>query len=177
MNRNEIILLLQQNHQSFFDLIENLQQPEFNKKVSDKWTPAQQYVHILKSVAPVNMAFVLPRFILKWKFGKANRPSKTYDQLIEKYKTKLQAGGRATGQFNVEKDYDFEQREILFKKTRTVVTQLCKRINNYSEEALDYYILPHPLLGKLTLREMLYFTAYHVQHHQQLVTDILNNKS
>lgn len=25
---------------------------------------------------------------------------------------------------------------------------------------------PHPLLGKLTLREMMFFTIYHVQHHE-----------
>jgi hypothetical protein len=29
--------------------------------------------------------------------------------------------------------------------------------------------LPHPLLGKLTLREMLYFTAYHADHHRHSI--------
>jgi hypothetical protein len=33
--------------------------------------------------------------------------------------------------------------------------------------------LPHPLLGKLTLREMIYFTIYHVQHHHKLVQNQL----
>jgi hypothetical protein len=27
-------------------------------------------------------------------------------------------------------------------------------------------VLPHPLLGKLTIREMLYFTVYHGEHHR-----------
>jgi len=30
-------------------------------------------------------------------------------------------------------------------------------------------LLPHPLLGKVTVREMLYFTIHHVQHHHALV--------
>ena len=34
---------------------------------------------------------------------------------------------------------------------------------------LDAVLLPHPLLGKLTVREMLFFTVYHVQHHRALV--------
>ncbi|MCB9182399.1 MAG: DinB family protein [Flavobacteriales bacterium] len=46
---------------------------------------------------------------------------------------------------------------------------LCKRTSRWSESDLERYLLPHPLLGKLTLREMLYFTLYHVQHHQALV--------
>jgi len=33
------------------------------------------------------------------------------------------------------------------------------------EDDLDRVMLPHPLLGKLTLREMLFFTIYHVEHH------------
>ena len=32
-------------------------------------------------------------------FGKANRASKDYAGLITKYKTKLQAGGKASGRF------------------------------------------------------------------------------
>jgi len=50
-----------------------------------------------------------------------------------------------------------------------VADKLCRKTMKHSEAALDKYILPHPLLGKLTLREMLYFTAYHVAHHKQLV--------
>jgi hypothetical protein len=37
-------------------------------------------------------------------------------------------------------------------------------------------ILPHPLLGKITIREMLYFTAYHVQHHENIIKRDLKNK-
>ena len=33
------------------------------------------------------------------------------------------------------------------------------------KKQLDHYLLPHPLLGKITLREMLFFSAYHIQHH------------
>jgi hypothetical protein len=40
---------------------------------------------------------------------------------------------------------------------------------------LDLLILPHPLLGKLTLREMLYFTLYHVEHHEKQVLENLKS--
>jgi hypothetical protein len=36
---------------------------------------------------------------------------------------------------------------------------------NWGESELDSYILPHPILGKLTIREMLFFTLYHDTLH------------
>jgi len=47
------------------------------------------------------------------------------------------------------------------------VNRLCARVRKYNEQQLDSYILPHPLIGKLTLREMLYFTLYHAEHHHK----------
>ncbi|NBX80802.1 MAG: DinB family protein, partial [Flavobacteriales bacterium] len=41
--------------------------------------------------------------------------------------------------------------------------------DNFTEDDLDKYVLPHPLLGKLTLREMLCFTIYHVKHHVEII--------
>lgn len=46
---------------------------------------------------------------------------------------------------------------------------LSVRVDSWTEQDLDTVLLPHPLLGKLTVREMLYFTIYHAQHHQMLV--------
>ena len=49
------------------------------------------------------------------------------------------------------------------------VTRLAGAIEGWSESALDRYRLPHPLLGKLTVREMLLFTFYHHEHHANTV--------
>lgn len=46
--------------------------------------------------------------------------------------------------------------------------RLCASLDSFTEKELDQYVLPHPLLGKLTLREMMFFTIYHVQHHEVL---------
>lgn len=36
----------------------------------------------------------------------------------------------------------------------------------WSESDLDALALPHPLLGPISARELLHFTAYHLEHHQ-----------
>jgi hypothetical protein len=48
---------------------------------------------------------------------------------------------------------------------RKSVNSICKYTDEYSEVQLDHYILPHPLLGKVTIQEMMYFTIYHAEHH------------
>ena len=99
MNKQQIIEQLQENHQSFTNMILSLKEKEFLFTTDDKWTAGQQAEHIFRSVKPVELAFALPLFILGINFGKANRPSRSYASLLQKYKDKLAAGGRASGRF------------------------------------------------------------------------------
>ncbi|MES2331625.1 MAG: DinB family protein [Bacteroidota bacterium] len=168
MNKEQLAELLRNNHAQFIEQINGLNDTDLCYAAEGKWSAAQQLDHIVRSVSPVNMAMGLPKFVLKWKFGVANRPSKTFEGLTEKYTRKLQEGGKASGRF-VPAPVGADQKEKLAKQLNALVNNLSRKTETHSEEALDKYILPHPLLGKLTLREMLYFTAYHVQHHSELV--------
>ena len=174
MNKAEIITFMQKNHSDFIALIASLDKNDFCKQVADKWTPAQQAKHIYKSVHPVNLALSLPLFVPALLFGKANRSSKTYQALVEKYHAKLATGYKA-GKAFTPKEVLFDEQKEIAKQLQQLIDALCKKINRLSEEELDQYILPHPLLGKLTYREMLYFIAYHVQHHQFNVEKILSS--
>jgi hypothetical protein len=110
----------------------------------------------------------VPKFMLRLIFGKSNRPSKSYDDLVLKYQITLQNGGKATARF-IPKSVVWVQKEKLILRLQSHVETLIQNISAYTEEDLDTLIAPHPLLGKLTLREMLYFTAYHVTHHQKSI--------
>jgi hypothetical protein len=166
MTKSEIISLLSEKHTQFLATFPLLSEREFSTPARNKWSPAQQLDHIIRSVSPVVMAFGLPGFVLQWKFGKANWPSKTYEALVEKYHAKLAAGGKASAQF-LPTAVSFQDREVAIAKVNALVQKLNKRVADKSEETLDKLILPHPLLGKLTFREMLYFTAYHAEHHEK----------
>lgn len=175
MDKDQIILSLHNNHQKFIDKIKSISDTDFNRKLNSKWTSSQQLEHIIKSVKPIDMAFGLPMFVLKMKFGVSNRPSKTFDALVKQYLKVLEDN----------RDYILPERfapeEIPLKhkqksliKLKKLIEKLNSRLSRFSEEDLDTYILPHPLMGKLTLREMLYFTAYHVQHHDRQILENLN---
>ena len=172
MEVSELQRKLKESHVHFIGTINRVADADFTKSINQKWTAGQQLDHIIKSVAPVNQAFMLPGFVLTLLFGKANRPSRTYDQLVEKYQGKLKEGGRAPGRF-VPTSIGIHQRAALISKLEKLVGSLSARVEGFSEEQLDLLILPHPLLGKLTLREMIYFTIYHAGHHEKQVTDNL----
>ena len=165
MEKEALAQLLQQNYLHVIDQIRNLSDRELLYAPKDKWNALQQLDHLIKSVAPVNMAMGLPKFVLSWRFGIANRPSRSYDALVDRYHIKLQAGGRASGAFVPPLQISLADKEVLLKKLQWLVQKLVRKTLRQSELSLDRYILPHPLLGKLTLREMLYFTAYHASHH------------
>ena len=175
MNKEIIKKNLQNNHNDFIDLMLSMNESDFSLSVNNKWSAGQQFEHIYLSVSPLTKALKLPVILLKLIFGKANRPSKDYDALVKKYHDKLGKGGAASGRF-IPKQISMEQREKLTRRLLKVVTQLCKTVDSFSEEELDVVILPHPLLGKLTLREMLYFTIYHVEHHKNLVINSFEKK-
>jgi DinB superfamily len=120
------------------------------------------------------MALTLPKFIPRLIFGSANRASRSYEELVQKYQGKLASGGKASGRFLPTK-VSFEQRDDLIKKLSNLVEGLNKRVEKLSETDFDEYVLPHPILGKLTLREMLYFTIYHVEHHHVAAKRNLTN--
>ncbi len=165
MNREEIIQQLKYHHQVFTEYMLGLSEEDFARHIEGKWTAAQQFEHIHLSTKPLKPALKLPAWFLKLYIGKANRASKTYEELVAKYKLKLEQGGRA-GKGFIPKGIETKERQALANKLTNTIENICRSLTKYSEKELDTLILPHPLLGKLTLREMMYFNIHHVQHHQ-----------
>lgn len=114
MNKSEIIAALNKHVDLFNQHIASLNKEKFESTPDAKWSAGQNLEHLYRSIKPLNLAYALPGFILKLIFGKTNRPSKTFDELVMKYQTKLAAGGRATGRF-VPPPVLFSDKESLIK--------------------------------------------------------------
>ena len=175
MTKQEIQSSLHICHHVFLEYINGLSDEDYLFCLPHKWSAGQQLDHIYRSVQPLTLALFVPTWMLKLWIGKANRISKSYEDLVSKYQTKLSEGGAAFGRFLPEK-CSLDKKKILVDKLTKVVKILTGRLEKYSESDLDRLILPHPLLGKITLREMIYFTIYHVQHHQKLASATLSAK-
>lgn len=170
MNKASIQKELSEKHQSFTDYINGLSDSDFmHRKNNEKWSAGQQLQHIYLSVRPVNSALLLPKFILRLFFGKP-KENRTYEGLVSAYQLSLTNGGKA-GVLYLPKNVSITQRQKLIDDLTNLIHSLNQKIDKLSEEDLDNYILPHPLIGKTTIREMLYFTIYHVGHHQNVIAE------
>jgi hypothetical protein len=164
----EIAAALEEKVNAFNNFVAPMNKEQFEATPEGKWSAGQNLDHLIRAIRPLQLAYSLPKFMLKMMFGKANRPSKSYEELVQKYKNKLAEGGRASGPF-IPPVIVFEQKDLLIKKYDQHKQRLISKIERQSEEDLDQYILPHPLLRKLTLREMLFFTIHHNEHHLELL--------
>ena len=177
MNRLELGQGLNENYQSFVDYIHVLEEADFLFAPANKWTAGQQLQHLVLSVKPLNKALLMPKLALTSMFGKANRPSKSYEDLVTKYQDKLKGvqGAPAPSQY-APSPIAYSQSNELCNTLMKEVSKLRRKIEKISESDLDVIILPHPLMGKVTLREMIYFTIYHAEHHLNHLKSFLSQR-
>jgi len=152
---------------------------QFFTQSAEGWSPGENLVHLIKSVSPVGKAMKLPRLALTGMFGTAESPSVRYPELRQRYVDALAAGGQATGQYvpqveAVPPDPEQSKRSTL-DKWNEVSERLSSALQGWSEADLDKYVLPHPLIGKITIREMLFFTLYHNLLHANEARSFLND--
>ena len=166
MKKQEILEKLSENYRSFGEMIAGLSENDFTFSKPGKWTAGQQLEHLCKSVKPLARGLLMPTIGIAAMFGKSERPSISYEELVKNYQAALAAGGRATGRF-VPSPVEISRKETLQKELIDTVESLSQRIGKFGEDDLDKLLLPHPLLGKLTLREMLMFMIYHAEHHHK----------
>lgn len=143
----------------------------FFRRIGTSWSPAETVRHLSKSTRPVVKALAMPKIALRLLFGWPRRASMTYDAFRDRYRQALSEGGQA-GRFapsgRAEDDAEAWRRKIMEDFGR-VNGELRDAIARWPENRLDRYQLPHPLLGKLTVREILFFTLYHQRHHMDVV--------
>jgi hypothetical protein len=133
------------------------------------WSPAENLQHLIQSVSPVAQALGIPSEALHKRFGLSDRPSRPYSEIVKNYQAELAKGAVASEQYvpvleGLPGDPQMAQDEIL-RNWERVSEGLLDILERQSDEDLDRTQLPHPLLGVLTMRELLLWTAYHNEHH------------
>lgn len=166
-NRREIIEALESAHEAAVDYWAEFSTPEFFASMGDHWSPAEHVRHLTRSMAPLLPVLRVPRVALRFAFGAATRPSRTYDEVEALYTKALSAGGTA-GRFAPHPEraaQDTARRDAIMDAHSETLRGLTQAMERWTEPQLDAHRLPHPLLGKLTVREMMLFTLLHNQHH------------
>lgn len=174
--KEDIIENLEKAGMIFSDFCLTISDEIFFRQPADKWSVAQNVTHLITSANMTRLAYRLPKFMVRFYTGKPNRPSQSYDELVAKYKMKLQQGGRASGRFVAKPVSANEGKENILNSYNRSMTILVDSISKkWRDDKLDKYLAPHPLLGKLTLRELGFFTIYHTDHHLNIIKERLKD--
>ncbi len=141
---------------------------DYHARPGEGWSPHDHLRHLVRSTRAVSRGLALPRIAVRLMFGRARAPSLPYAALRDRYRAALAAGGKATGAYvpPAETEADPERsRARAVSRWTAAGEELVAAMGRWDEGALDRLRLPHPLIGKLTVREMLFFTLYHDRHH------------
>jgi len=157
------------------DLCSSVPADKYNQQLDGKWSVAQNLDHLIKSTKALAKGLGMPSMVLR-QFGKPNRPGRSYEEVVQRYQEKLKVANPEVNPFGAKDDVVFEQAKQLEEWDRATASLLKVVEKKWSdEEKLDKYLLPHPLLGRMLVREMLFFTVYHSWHHCKAIQKLIDN--
>jgi hypothetical protein len=172
-NKTTIIQSLNSSAEQFNELILSLNKEEFEINLNNKWSAGQDLVHLIKLLQILNIAYIIPKPLLGLLYGKNKNEQRSFEHLKNLYEKALENGAKSPSIY-IPKPVLFEDRDSLIQKHLSLNEQFISKINKHSEADLDKFRLPHPILGKVSLRELLIFTSLHTIHHFELLKVKLN---
>jgi hypothetical protein len=171
MDKPSIIEELRQTQVELSDTLQALSQEQFEASEGDSWSASGYLKHLILSNKPFVKGLNLPKEKLGAMFGESSNGSRSYDDLYSVYKGRLSEGIRAENFEKVTPDFYRLPEGITEEKSYFVETwnetheRLYDALESWEESDLDRYQLPHPAIGNITVREMLYFTIFHNRLH------------
>jgi hypothetical protein len=134
---------------------------KINFKPTEKWSFGEEMVHLTMSTNGTAMLLSSP----EERFFSSDHPSRTYEEIGAEYREKL-ALNPTIGQAFADKEAKIYAAEELQANFAAATQAVLQSLSNWDEAKSDLWMVwKHPLLGKMTAREMVYFTVYHSRHH------------
>lgn len=165
MLKAEILASYHKLNDELYSFLAELSPAEAQAGIAGKWSVNQNLLHLNKVLVPLNKALAKPKFLLRYAFGKPNREGRSYEGLEKRYHEKAQGPAKAPEVYQADSSVALSQ-DALIKEYQQLMAKLLSIVDRkWSEKQLDSYLLAHPLLGKLTIREILYFVHWHTNHH------------
>jgi DinB family protein len=162
----EIIAALESNARTIVEFFSSLSDRQAFDGNADHWGPAHHLVHLTKSSVAVERALRSGALPLH-----PTTRSRTYAEVRD---------AAATSLADTPKDRLLEMGRTVVIPSGAGVTDITNAFagasaalraaaETWAEDALDRHSLVHPLIGEMTVREMLLFFVVHERHHLKIV--------
>jgi uncharacterized protein YggL (DUF469 family) len=172
MDKESIADLLEEKNRALLDWLEHQDTEKWEVGPEDKWTTGQHALHLLQSIKPLNDALSMPKFLLRYKFGKANREVRDYESVVQRYQERLiEAQGKTFKGSQNMKVPTLKDKKYILCRLQVENKKLQYKTKKISNKNLDTIILPHPLMGKMPIREIIMWTAHHIEHHTKTLQE------
>ena len=167
--KTQLINMLTVSNQRVIDWFTAISAEDFFARYGEAWSASDNVDHLIKSHKPISKALKLPKITLRAMFGKPGKASMSYEELCQIYRDAIARGAQASGRYLPNQETPNSGAETtqtkLIGQFSKASTELVAAVERWEDKELDDYLLPHPILGKLTIREMLFFTIYHNLRH------------
>ncbi|MFD3166986.1 DinB family protein [Herpetosiphon sp. NSE202] len=144
------------------------------------WSAAENVLHMQQLSKVFILAFSMPRFTLGTLFGKPKQQARDYATIASSYQTAI-AGGFEAPAYSIptkpQGPFNQQRQQALVEQWQKINQRMIESLFHWDDAALDQYQIPHPALGKLTVREMLFFMHCHTQQHLNQITELHQSQS
>jgi len=171
-NQSELQHALAVSFQDIIDLSAAVSEDKFYAEENGKWSIGGNVDHLVMSSLQIVSMTARPKAMFE-QFGKAKKPSRSYEELVATYKEILSKERKAPTDYSPIPGAP-KSREELLKSIEMLKSKLEKRLpEHWTEEELDTYRLPHRAMGMMTMREVLAFTVLDNYHHLEAMERIV----
>ncbi len=177
-NKSEIVSTLQAQNFEFQDLFSGIPTATFFDGTSQKWSVAHHVKHLTGVLVRIAQGLQNPNLLPKREPAIASRD---FESLKQFYLNALQAapletlqqlGSRVTlEEFS---DADLYKSQLILGFSDALIS-FNTTLETFSELNLETLGMPHPLLGVISTREMLFFAVYHNTHHKKGIEKLLES--
>ncbi len=152
--------------------LKNVDSSSFKKSKNGKWSIAQNIDHLTLSNSITTIGLSMPIFALNTLYKKPTRNAWNYDEVVWQYQLKLNSGAKAPLPFTPKLSI-VPIRSILERNWKNSFKRLLSNLDKWTDSDLDTAYISHPLLGVLSVRELMYFTVYHNRHHFETIQSLV----
>lgn len=172
MDKELIADLLESKSHALLTFLEEQAPEKWLEGPPGKWTSGQQALHLLECLKPLNNALSMPKWLVQFKFGKYNGEIRDYDAIVQAYQKLLKEN--PDFKFKATQNMvspSLKDKKYILSRLQVESKKLQYKTKRISDKNLDHLLLPHPLMGKIPVREIIMWTAYHIEHHTKILQE------
>ena len=168
MSEDEVVIRFVESHRKLSDVIDQLDAEDFEKRLSNRWSAGQHFLHVSKWASLFRRRFRLP-FLFRVIISIIPlKRELNFTAVSKRYKKALSKGVKHPFLTSPQVLHQRNKQEYI-KRYRRRIKRIARKFNYIPIRWQRWYKLWHPHLGLVSYREFMIASTYHVEHHIDII--------